>query len=107
MNKRNDLNVDFNGVVMTRSIITPNVDNMPLFRQELGRVLRDIRKSKKMTLRDVSQKAMVSLGYLSEVESICVAMNISLSMVLRKIASNLDAYMISHLDFSIPVQVVK
>lgn len=41
---------------------------MILLRRELGQVLRDRRRSLGRTLRDVSASAKVSLGYLSEVE---------------------------------------
>lgn len=41
---------------------------MVLLRQEMGEVLRELRQSKGMTLRDVATKANVALGYLSEVE---------------------------------------
>lgn len=39
-----------------------------LFRQLLGEALRDERMAQERTLREVSQSARVSLGYLSEVE---------------------------------------
>lgn len=39
-----------------------------LFRQLLGEALRDERMAQERTLREVSQAARVSLGYLSEVE---------------------------------------
>lgn len=93
--------------------------DVPLYRQVLGEVLRSVRKNKKMTLRDVSEKAMVSLGYVSEIERgqkeassellvlICKAMNVSLPEVLREVANRMDAYAISHLDFAVPVQIVK
>jgi transcriptional regulator with XRE-family HTH domain len=38
------------------------------FRYALGEVLRELRVEKKLTLRQLSFKAGVSLGYLSEVE---------------------------------------
>src|SRR5690625_3870264 len=41
---------------------------MVLFRQELGDVLRDARRSQGRTLRQVSSDARVALGYLSEIE---------------------------------------
>ena len=40
---------------------------MVLLREELGDVLRDARRSQGRTLRDISAKASVSLGYLSEI----------------------------------------
>lgn len=41
---------------------------MTLFRTALGDAIRDIRIEKNMTLRDVSAKSAVALGYISEVE---------------------------------------
>lgn len=41
---------------------------MVLLRHMLGEVIRDYRLVKGMTLRDVSAKAGVALGYLSEIE---------------------------------------
>ncbi len=41
---------------------------MVLLREELGDVLRDARRAQGRTLRDISAKASVSLGYLSEIE---------------------------------------
>lgn len=71
---------------------------MPILRNELGDVLRDVRLTQGKTLRDVSSQARVSLGYLSEVErgqkeassellaSICDALDIPMSEVLRDVA---------------------
>jgi len=39
-----------------------------LLREEIGQVLRMVRRSQGRTLREVSTSAQVSLGYLSEVE---------------------------------------
>lgn len=73
-----------------------------LFRRELGDVLRDYRQRQGRTLREVSSDARVSLGYLSEVErgqkeassellhSICHALNVPLSHVLRLVADRID-----------------
>ncbi len=73
-----------------------------LFRRELGDVLRDYRQRQGRTLREVSSDARVSLGYLSEVErgqkeassellqSICRALNVSISHVLRVVADRID-----------------
>lgn len=73
-----------------------------LFRQELGDVLREYRQRQGRTLREVSSDARVSLGYLSEVErgqkeassellnSICRALNVPMSHVLRLIADRID-----------------
>jgi len=69
---------------------------MILLRRTLGEVLRRHRTSQQRTLRDVSDAARVSLGYLSEVErgqkepssellaSICAALDVPLSTVLRE-----------------------
>lgn len=74
---------------------------MILLRHLLGDVLRHLRQRQGRTLREVSSAARVSLGYLSEVErgqkeassellaSICGALEIPLSNVLREVADNL------------------
>lgn len=74
---------------------------LPILRHELGEVLRDLRQNRGMTLRDVSAKAKVSLGYLSEVErgqkeassellaSICYALDAPVSFVLREVADRI------------------
>jgi transcriptional regulator with XRE-family HTH domain len=66
----------------------------PLVREVIGEVLRGARMSQGRTLREVSDAARVSLGYLSEVErgrkepssellnAICDALEVPLSMVL-------------------------
>ncbi|MBM7825624.1 transcriptional regulator with XRE-family HTH domain [Arcanobacterium pluranimalium] len=73
-----------------------------LLRRELGDVLREYRQRQGRTLREVSSDARVSLGYLSEVErgqkeasselldSICHALNVPLSHVLRLVADRVD-----------------
>jgi len=65
-----------------------------LLREVIGDVLRRSRTSQGRTLREVSDSARVSLGYLSEVErgrkeassellsAICTALNVPLSRVL-------------------------
>ena len=72
-----------------------------LLRRELGDVLRERRRAQGRTLREVSATASVSLGYLSEVErgekeassellgSICEALDVPLSAVLRDVSDNL------------------
>lgn len=72
---------------------------MILLRRELGDVLREHRQDQGRTLRDVSARASVSLGYLSEVErgekeassellaSICSALEIPLSVVLATVST--------------------
>lgn len=71
---------------------------VPVLRHEIGEVLRDLRQNRGQTLRAVSAKARVSLGYLSEIErgqkeassellaSICYALNVPVSFVLREVA---------------------
>ena len=71
---------------------------MVLFRRLLGEVLRSARMQRGMTLRDLSAEARVSLGYISEIErgqkeassellaSLCQAMDLPLSDVLRDVA---------------------
>jgi transcriptional regulator with XRE-family HTH domain len=66
----------------------------PLVREVIGDVLRRARTSQGRTLREVSDSARVSLGYLSEVErgrkeassellnAICDALDVPLSSVL-------------------------
>lgn len=75
---------------------------MVLLREELGDVLRDARRAQGRTLRDISAKASVSLGYLSEVErgekeassellaSICTALGMPMSLVLTEVAQRAD-----------------
>lgn len=65
-----------------------------LLRESVGEVLREARMTQSRTLREVSDSARVSLGYLSEVErgrkeassellnAICAALQIPLSEVL-------------------------
>ena len=74
---------------------------MILLRRLLGDVLRERRREQGRTLREVSAAARVSLGYLSEVErgqkeassellgSICEALDVPLSEVLREVSDNL------------------
>ena len=75
---------------------------MVLLREELGDVLRGARRAQGHTLRDVSGKASVSLGYLSEIErgekeassellaSICEALDLPMSRVFAQIAERAD-----------------
>jgi transcriptional regulator with XRE-family HTH domain len=69
-----------------------------LLRTHIGSTLRSARVAQGRTLRDVAKGARVSLGYLSEVErgqkeassellnSICQALNLSLSAVMFDVA---------------------
>lgn len=74
---------------------------MVVLRTLLGDALREIRLRQQRTLKEVSQGAKVSLGYLSEVErgqkeassellaSICQALGVRLSDVLRRVSDDL------------------
>jgi transcriptional regulator with XRE-family HTH domain len=74
---------------------------MLLVRQMLGEVLREERVRQGRTLRDVSKEAMVSLGYISEIErgvkeasseclaALCSALDIPLSSVLELVSREL------------------
>ena len=71
---------------------------MVLMRHEIGDVLRDFRQQKGATLRQISSRANVALGYLSEVErgqkeasseilaSIAEALDMPLSDILHEVA---------------------
>ena len=85
-----------------RPVNQPASGEQALLRRELGEVLREYRQRQGRTLREVSSDARVSLGYLSEVErgqkeassellsSICKALNVPLSHVLRLVADRVD-----------------
>lgn len=74
-----------------------------LMREAIGGSLRRARTARRRTLRDVSRKARVSLGYLSEVErgrkepssellaAICEALDIALSEILAEAAEAIAA----------------
>ena len=76
---------------------------MAVLRTLLGEALRTTRLRQERTLREVSSAAQVSLGYLSEVErgqkeassellaSICRALGVRLSDVLREVSESLSA----------------
>jgi transcriptional regulator with XRE-family HTH domain len=73
-------------------------------RHEIGDVLRDFRQQKGATLRQVSSRASVALGYLSEVErgqkeasseilaSIAYALDTPLSVILREVSDRLSMF---------------
>lgn len=77
---------------------------MVLLRHMLGEVIRDYRLNRDMTLREVSAKAGVALGYLSEIELgkkeasseflfyISEAMGVRLSELLVEAGSRLSSY---------------
>lgn len=72
-----------------------------LFRRYLGDVLRNERMQRGMTLRELSAKARISLGYISEIErgqkeasselltALCAALDIPLSAVLRDVSDTI------------------
>ena len=74
---------------------------MTLLRTQLGNTLRGHRLRQRRTLRDVSGRARVSLGYLSEVErgqkeassellaSICDALDVELADLLAEVSLEL------------------
>jgi transcriptional regulator with XRE-family HTH domain len=74
---------------------------MTLLRTQLGNTLRGHRLRQRRTLRDVSGRARVSLGYLSEVErgqkeassellaSICDALDVELADLLAEVSTSL------------------
>lgn len=76
---------------------------MTLLREAVGQTLRLARSEQARTLRDVAREARVSLGYLSEVErgqkeassellnSICVALGLTLSSVITDVSLELKA----------------
>jgi len=73
-----------------------------LMREALGETLREARTTGNLTLREVSARALVSLGYLSEVErgrkeassellnSICAALGVPLPTVLRRVSERME-----------------
>jgi transcriptional regulator with XRE-family HTH domain len=74
-----------------------------LMREAIGGSLRRVRTARRRTLREVSRRARVSLGYLSEVErgrkepssellaAICEALDIALSDLLTEAAEAIAA----------------
>ena len=75
---------------------------MTLFRDMVGSALQHERVKQGRTLRGVSFRAKVSLGYLSEVErgmkepssetinSICTALDVPLYQILREVADDME-----------------
>ena len=101
--------VSINGITRWKEInpapqqVAPVVEEaktVPL-RQAIGEVLRDVRQRQGRTLREVSQSARVSLGYLSEVErgqkeasselleAITSALRVPLWYVLREVSERM------------------
>jgi hypothetical protein len=83
---------------------------MALVRQEVGDVLRVLRQQKGRTLRQISSRASVALGYLSEVErgqkevsseilaSVAYALDVPVSKIMRLVAERLEAVESLHLS---------
>jgi transcriptional regulator with XRE-family HTH domain len=94
-----------------------------LLREVIGDVLRRARVEQGRTLREVSDSARVSLGYLSEVErgrkeassellsAICGALDVPLSRVLSEagddlaVAESRDAASTAHIDVTTKVVI--
>ena len=84
-------------------MVTPIPTRPVLMREALGETLRELRTTEKLTLREVSSQARVSLGYLSEIErgqkeassellnAICGALGVPLSRLLRQVSDRIDA----------------
>lgn len=74
------------------------------FQIYLGDTIRTARQDRGLTLRDLSARAMVSLGYLSDIEradktahpdiiqSICDALDIRYTDLLRAVADSMDLW---------------
>ena len=72
-----------------------------LMREAIGGSLRRVRTARRRTLREVSRRARVSLGYLSEVErgrkepssellaAICDALDVRMSELMREVSDEL------------------
>lgn len=84
-------------------MVTMLPDRPVLMREALGEALRELRTTEKLTLREVSSQARVSLGYLSEIErgqkeassellnAICGALGVPLATLLRQVSDQIDA----------------
>ncbi|KAB7791186.1 helix-turn-helix domain-containing protein [Bifidobacterium leontopitheci] len=89
-------------VVAPQPVVRPEGRDVSL-REAIGHVLRELRTHDNKTLREVSEKAGVSLGYLSEVErgqkeassellsSIAGSLGVTTAQMLRMVADYLDA----------------
>lgn len=83
-----------------------------LFRASLGAVLRAERMRQSMTLRDLSARARVSLGYISEIErgqkeassellaALCEALDLPLSSVLREVSDHVEVQELARLELT-------
>jgi transcriptional regulator with XRE-family HTH domain len=91
---------------------------MVLVRHEIGEVLRDIRMSKRQTLRQVAARAAVALGYLSEIErgqkevssellfSIAEALDVPISQIMREVSDRLAMAEGVNIPDTVPVELV-
>lgn len=91
---------------------------MVLVRHEIGEVLRDIRMSKRQTLRQVAARAAVALGYLSEIErgqkevssellfSIAEALDVPVSQIMREVSDRLAMAEGVNIPDTVPVELV-
>ena len=87
----------------TRSQSVAGASRELSLREAIGQVLRELRTRDRKTLREVSEKAGVSLGYLSEVErgqkeassellsSIADSLGVGTPQMLRMVADRLEA----------------
>jgi transcriptional regulator with XRE-family HTH domain len=74
-----------------------------VLRERIGEVLREVRMRQGRTLRQISNQAQVSLGYISEIErgqkepssellaAICAALDVPLSVILLEVSARLAA----------------
>jgi transcriptional regulator with XRE-family HTH domain len=74
-----------------------------VLRERIGEVLREVRMRQGRTLRQISNEAQVSLGYISEIErgqkepssellaAICAALDVPLSVILLEVSARLAA----------------
>lgn len=95
----------------------PKEPTMPVLREEIGYVLRDVRQRQGRTLREVSHDARVSLGYLSEVErgqkeassellsAITAALDIPLSVMLREVSDRIAVEEAVQIPDTIPAEL--
>lgn len=85
--------------IMTMTAPAPAPVREPLLREALGETLRDVRNRCGLTLRELSEHAAISPGYLSELErgrkevssellaSVCGALGITVSDLMMEAAS--------------------
>jgi transcriptional regulator with XRE-family HTH domain len=74
-----------------------------VLRERIGEVLREVRMRQGRTLRQISNEAQVSLGYISEIErgqkepssellaAVCAALDVPLSVILLEVSARLAA----------------